>query len=40
VWRIDRRRCRQAFEQRFSARVMARRYLEVYRQLVAATVAA
>jgi glycosyltransferase involved in cell wall biosynthesis len=40
VWRIDRRRCRQAFEQRFSSRVMARCYLDVYRQLVAATVAA
>jgi len=40
VWLIDRRRCRDAFEQRFSSRVMARRYLEVYRQLVAATVAA
>ena len=40
VWRIDRRRCREAFEQRFSSRVMARRYLDVYRQLVATTVAA
>lgn len=40
VWRIDRRRCREAFEQRFSSRVMARSYLDVYRQLVAATVPA
>jgi glycosyltransferase involved in cell wall biosynthesis len=40
VGRIDRRRCRDVFEQRFSSRVMARRYLDVYRQLVAATVAA
>jgi glycosyltransferase involved in cell wall biosynthesis len=40
VWRIDRRRCREVFEQRFSARVMARRYLDVYRELVAATVEA
>jgi glycosyltransferase involved in cell wall biosynthesis len=31
--RIDRRRCRQAFEDRFTARVMAERYLEVYRSL-------
>jgi glycosyltransferase involved in cell wall biosynthesis len=34
IGRIDRRRCRQVFEQRFSARVMARQYLDVYRQLV------
>lgn len=34
IGEIDRRRCRQVFEQRFSARVMARRYLEVYRELV------
>lgn len=34
IAQIDRRRCRQVFEQRFSARVMARRYLEVYRELV------
>lgn len=40
AWRIDRRRCREVFEQRFSSRVMARCYLDVYRQLVAATVAA
>jgi Glycosyltransferase len=33
IARIDRRRCRQVFEQRFAARVMARRYLEVYREL-------
>jgi glycosyltransferase involved in cell wall biosynthesis len=31
--RIDRRRCRQAFEERFTATVMAERYLEVYRRL-------
>ena len=30
---IDRRRCRQVFEQRFAARVMARRYLDVYHEL-------
>ena len=34
IGRIDRRRCRQAFEQRFAARVMAKRYLEVYRELL------
>jgi glycosyltransferase involved in cell wall biosynthesis len=33
IGRIDRRRCRQVFEQRFAARVMAKRYLEVYRKL-------
>jgi glycosyltransferase involved in cell wall biosynthesis len=32
--RIDRRRCRQEFEQRFAASVMARHYLDVYRDLV------
>ncbi|WP_280154556.1 glycosyltransferase family 4 protein [Piscinibacter sp. XHJ-5] len=31
---IDRRRCRQAFEQRFTATTMAERYLEVYRALI------
>jgi glycosyltransferase involved in cell wall biosynthesis len=31
--RIDRRRCRQAFEERFSAGVMAENYLDVYRNL-------
>jgi glycosyltransferase involved in cell wall biosynthesis len=31
--RIDRRRCRQAFEKRFTARVMAENYLDVYRNL-------
>jgi glycosyltransferase involved in cell wall biosynthesis len=36
VGTIDRRRCRQVFEQRFSARVMARRYLDVYRELIEA----
>jgi glycosyltransferase involved in cell wall biosynthesis len=39
IWQIDRRRCRQVFEQRFSARVMARRYLDVYRELVDARMA-
>jgi glycosyltransferase involved in cell wall biosynthesis len=38
--RIDRRRCRQVFEQRFAARVMARHYLDVYRQLVDARIPA
>jgi glycosyltransferase involved in cell wall biosynthesis len=37
---IDRRRCREVFEKRFAARVMARRYLDVYRELVNATVPA
>ena len=32
--RIDRRRCRGVFEQRFAASVMARRYLDVYRQVI------
>ncbi len=32
--RIDRRRCRHEFEQRFAAPVMARQYLDVYRDLV------
>ncbi|HWI80865.1 glycosyltransferase family 4 protein [Ramlibacter sp.] len=40
VARIDRRRCRAEFEQRFTSAVMARQYLEIYRQLVAAPVAA
>lgn len=31
--RIDRRRCREVFEQRFTAAQMARRYVEVYRGL-------
>ena len=34
VGRIDRRRCRQVFEKRFAAGVMARHYLDVYRELV------
>jgi len=38
--RIDRLRCRQVFERRFAARVMARRYLEVYRELVDERIAA
>src|SRR4029079_7399850 len=33
VGRIDRRRCREVFEQRFTSHAMARRYLEVYEQL-------
>jgi glycosyltransferase involved in cell wall biosynthesis len=33
IGKVDRRRCRQVFEQRFAARVMARRYLDVYREL-------
>ena len=33
IGQIDRRRCRQVFEQRFSSRVMAKRYLEVYHEL-------
>jgi glycosyltransferase involved in cell wall biosynthesis len=32
---IDRRCCRQAFEQHFTATAMARRYLAVYRKLIA-----
>jgi glycosyltransferase involved in cell wall biosynthesis len=36
IGQIDRRRCRQVFEQRFAARVMARRYLDVYRELAEA----
>jgi glycosyltransferase involved in cell wall biosynthesis len=38
--RIDRKRCREVFERRFAARVMARRYLDVYRELVEKRVAA
>jgi glycosyltransferase involved in cell wall biosynthesis len=30
---IDRRRCREVFEQRFTSHTMARRYLDVYRDL-------
>jgi len=30
---IDRRRCREAFEQRFTAAAMARHYVEVYRRI-------
>jgi glycosyltransferase involved in cell wall biosynthesis len=36
---IDRRRCRQVFEQRFAAQVMARQYLDVYHRLVDARIA-
>jgi glycosyltransferase involved in cell wall biosynthesis len=38
--RIDRKRCREVFERRFAARVMARRYLDVYHELVDKRVAA
>ncbi|MCB9667354.1 MAG: glycosyltransferase family 4 protein [Myxococcales bacterium] len=31
---IDRRACRKAFEQRFTARIMAQNYLEIYRALL------
>lgn len=34
VDRLDRRRCRQTFEERFTADRMARRYVEVYRSLI------
>jgi glycosyltransferase involved in cell wall biosynthesis len=34
IHRIDRHRCRKVFEQRFTDRVMARQYLDVYRELV------
>jgi glycosyltransferase involved in cell wall biosynthesis len=34
VTRLDRRRCRQVFEDRFSAEVMAREYVTVYRRLL------
>jgi glycosyltransferase involved in cell wall biosynthesis len=34
IGRIDRRRCRQLFEERFAARVMATRYLDVYQELL------
>ncbi|MHB1124146.1 MAG: glycosyltransferase family 4 protein [Ramlibacter sp.] len=37
---ISRQRCRETFERRFSARVMARHYLDVYRELTTAAVAA
>jgi glycosyltransferase involved in cell wall biosynthesis len=40
VDRIDRRRCRQVFEQRFSAQVMARQYIEVYDRLSEARIGA
>jgi glycosyltransferase involved in cell wall biosynthesis len=40
IGRIDRRGCREVFERRFSAPVMAARYLEVYRELVQARVPA
>ena len=32
---ISRRRCREEFEDRFSDRVMAKRYLDVYQRLLA-----
>jgi len=34
--RIDRRRCREVFEQRFTSATIANRYVSVYRQLIAA----
>jgi len=40
VGRIDRRVCRETFERRFAARVMARRYLEKYQELAGARVPA
>ncbi len=40
IGQIDRRRCRQAFEQRFTDRTMGERYMAVYRQLVAQAVPA
>lgn len=40
VGRIDRQACRRAFERRFSAPVMARQYLEKYRQLAQSPVPA
>jgi glycosyltransferase involved in cell wall biosynthesis len=33
--RLDRRRCRQRFEQRFTAERMARDYVDVYRRVAA-----
>jgi len=33
---LDRHACRQAFEERFDAACMARKYVEVYRRLVQA----
>jgi glycosyltransferase involved in cell wall biosynthesis len=40
IHRIDRKRCREVFERRFAARVMARHYLDVYHELVDKRVAA
>jgi glycosyltransferase involved in cell wall biosynthesis len=34
IGQIDRRRCREAFEERFTSRKMAERYLAVYREVV------
>jgi glycosyltransferase involved in cell wall biosynthesis len=39
IAQFDRRRCRQVFEQRFAARVMAKRYLDVYHELAQARLA-
>ncbi|MBO0237135.1 hypothetical protein J0681_26260, partial [Vibrio parahaemolyticus] len=33
VGQLERRRCREVFDTRFTAPVMAERYLEIYRQL-------
>jgi glycosyltransferase involved in cell wall biosynthesis len=37
IGRIDRRRCREVFEQRFTADTMTSRYLDVYRKLIGAS---
>lgn len=40
IGRIDRRRCRRAFEERFTARAMAARYLSAYRAVLQTRAAA
>lgn len=40
IGEIDRRRCRETFERRFDASVMARHYVQLYRELAAARVPA
>jgi glycosyltransferase involved in cell wall biosynthesis len=40
IGRIDRRTCRETFERRFSSTVMARHYVELYRELAATRVPA
>jgi glycosyltransferase involved in cell wall biosynthesis len=37
IGRIDRRRCREAFEQRFTADTMAARYVDIYGKLIGGT---